>query len=254
MNRIIWLLCISYFGLLGSAKAQQKKASNFQEGVIIYELNLKGFPGGAENLNGTTLSLYFKGEQTKMDLSFLQGMARFQVINRGKNSSTLLTDIPFLSEKSAVSFDPQSEEWKKMQEQALKNQAPQEVELNLTPHKRDKKKIAKHRCYRASVGANQSMGGAAINLYISKDIRPEGLDNFRKTMKWPELEGLPLGMEVKMGDMTVTLMAKEIRKGNVADTVFEVSKDYQNKTLEELKNGFQEKIGGSGTTPGGVGM
>ena len=247
MTRFIFALLS--LAVLTAPHLQAQKA-NFTEGTVVYELKTQGIPQAEMYLNGSTLTYSFNDKNSNFDISVMKGLGRMQIISQSINKAMMLLDVPMLSERSAVEIDPENnEQLKTMREQASGENQGMELFK-----KKGSKTIAGQKCQRMGlrVIGQPIPEDMVIDIFLAPKLRPAGLETWSETAKVKNMNGMPLGFEVKYQGVTIQLLAKEINRQAPASSKFEIPKDYQVKTLEEFQNGLQEKMGG--ITPGGIGL
>lgn len=245
----ILLTLIMCLGILTAVSAQKKKASNFEEGVIKYKIEIEGMPEAAQFANSSIINLYLKGKDSKMDLSVMGGMASFQLINNmSKNLFTLLMDVPSFYEKTAVSIDEDSDFLQQLKEAGGKNQAPMK-EADVKYFKNKKQRIAKYPCYKAEVGMGDGSSDKLI-VYLTEKLRPTALPQIGEALG--SMEGFPLGFEMRVEGMLIKVMAVDVIKENIDEAAFNIPDSYSQKTMDEFKEEIENKMGGNGS--GGIGL
>lgn len=244
----ILLVLIMCLGMLTSATAQKKKASNFDEGVIKYKIEVEGMPEAAQFANNSIINLYLKGKDSKMDISIMGGMASFQLINNmTENLFTMLMDVPTFYEKTAVSIDEDSDFLKELKEVGEKNQAPmKDVEIKYFKNK--KQKIAKYPCYQAEVAMGDGSSDK-LTVFLTEKLRPTALSQLEKTLG--EMKGFPLGFEMKVEGVLIKITAIDVLKESLEEDAFTVPESYSKKTMDEFKEEIEMKMG---TGNGGIGL
>ncbi|BDS09748.1 hypothetical protein [Aureispira anguillae] len=245
----VLLVLIICLGSITSSFAQKKKAANFNEGVIKYQIEIEGAPEVSQFVNNSIINLYLKGEDSKMDVSIMGGMANFQIINNIKEDLlTLLMDVPSFYEKTAVSIDENSDIFKQLKKTKNKNQAP-EKEVKVEYFKNKKKKIAKYPCYKAEVAMGTGVNDK-LTVYLTNKLRPVALSQVEKTLG--NIEGFPLGFEIEIEGVLVKIMAVDILKKSLDKETFDIPNSYAKKTMDEFKEEIEQKMGtGKG---GGIGL
>ncbi|MCP4438353.1 MAG: hypothetical protein GY810_05360 [Aureispira sp.] len=236
---LIVLVCC---GLSTQTFAQNKKAPNFQEGTITYEIQVEGVPEVSQFINGTELTVLFKDQLSKMDIGIMGGLAKFQFISNVQDKLyTVLMDVPTFYEKTAVPIDLEHQMFKDLKEKQP-NQAPikkaekPEIQYN----KKKRKKIAKYRCYSAEMDMESGVGDRMV-VYLTDKIRPAAQSEMQRQVG--AMDGYPLGFEMLMGGAKITIMAKSVKKESLEKELFEVPANYSEKSLDEIKEELQEKFG-----------
>lgn len=240
--------CLMCLGLVTSMTAQKQKTANFKEGLIQYKIEIEGAPEVSQFMNNSIINLYLKGEDSKMDISIMGGMANFQLINNMKeNLLTLLMDVPSFYEKTAVSIDENSDIFKQLKEAKNKNRAP-EKDLEVTYFKNKRKRIAKYPCYKAEVGMDGL--GDKLTIYLTDKLRPVGLSQIEKTIG--NVKGFPLAFEMNIEGLLVKVTAVDILKQPIETTTFDIPDSYAKKSMDQFKEEIERKMGTGNS--GGVGL
>lgn len=244
---VILALMVCLFSI-NAVNAQKKKAPNFEEGIIKYEIEVEGAPEVSQFVNSSVINLYMKDKNSKMDISIMGGMANFQLINNMKDELlTLLMDVPTFYEKTAIAIDGDSDVLKELNAAKNKNKAPEKA-LEVKYFKNKKKRIAKYPCYKAEVGMGEYTNDK-LTLYLTDKLRPSALPQFEKTIG--NVDGFPLGFEMEVEGVLVKVMAVEVMKKDVDKETFSIPDSYAKKSLDEFKDEIQKKMGtGNGGTIG----
>jgi hypothetical protein len=238
MFRLLYLsFFLSIIFSFGTATAQDF-VPNFNEGFVIYEIRPAGNSSIPEIYKETTLTLYVKDNKTKLDLNILGGFATIQILEGQSSENIALVDFPMLSEKSIICLNRNTEILSGLNVSSKVNKAPKrnpKIEI----YQKDKTKILGKSTYKAIVPLNSCKSKAA--MYLSKKMTldtPEFIEYYTG-----ELPGLPLHAELTVFGERVILTAKEIRKTKISDRVFEIPKDYKQKSAKEFKRDIEEFIG-----------
>lgn len=240
LNQLLVILVI--VGLHSDVFAQKKKAPNFLEGTIVYEVKVEGVPEVSQFINGTEFTLLFKNELSKMDVGIMGGLAKFQFISNVKEKLyTVLMDVPTFYEKTAVPIDLEHQIFKDLKDKQP-NQSPEKKtdKPEIKYNKKKTKRIAKHRCYTAEMDMGE-MGSDKMVIYLTNKIRPATQSAIERQVG--KMDGFPLGFEMTMKGAKVTIMAKSVKKESLEKELFEVPENYSEKSLEEIKEEMQEKFG-----------
>ncbi|CAA6813883.1 MAG: Unknown protein [uncultured Aureispira sp.] len=244
----ILLALMMCFGVLTSATAQKKKAANFDEGIIKYKIEIEGMPEAAQVLDNAMINLYLKGDNSKMDLSILGGLASFQLINNtAENLFSMLMDIPTVYDKTAVSLDEDSDFLKELKELRGTNQAPKN-DVKVKYFKSQKQKIAKYPCYKAEIGLGDGSNDK-LTVFLTEKLRPTALAQLEKTLG--DFKGFPLSFQIEMQGVVLKITAVDVAKQKIGAETFTIPESYNKKTMDEFKEEIETKMG---TGDGGVGL
>lgn len=241
MKAILYMLALTMvFAACSNTKDTTTKKGGstvFNEGHIVYGMTMEGNPMAAM-MGDITLSLYFLGDLTKMDMSMGTMMSSTTVVNNKDQKGVLLMNIPMMNQKKGAKLD------KSYMEEAAEKQAnkkPTKVEYDT----KSKKTIAGYECYKAIVELDNASEPAIV--YITEKLKPNtaGIN-----MQFTNLKGFPLYYEIKQEGMTVIMEAKEVstKKPDKAEFSMAIPDGYEEVTVEDLMNG----LGGGGG--GGMGF
>ena len=215
----------------------QKDRGNFDEGYITYDIKVVGIPEFAEFFRETTLTLYLKGNQSKIDLRIMGGFANMQLLSN--NFNTVLMDLPMLPEKVSIPLIGEDDLFKSINVKTHTNHAPRNFG-QLEYYEDDTRKIAKQPCYRAEIPYINSEG--YILMYLAKKITlTEPIPLFKELGM---NNSIPLSMDLSIEGIQVYLTATEIKKCEIEDEIFEVAEEYNQQTFKELKQSIQDVFGG----------
>lgn len=236
---LITFLC---FQSIGIALAQDK-TSNFKEGVIQYKIEVEGAAEYSPFVENSFINLYLKDDNVNMDISIMGGMATFQLINNIQHDLvTLLMDVPAFYEKTAIGLDRNSNVFKELSSEKVKNKAPEKA-AEIQYFKNKKKRIAKYPCYKAEMPMNDGSNGKMV-VYLTDKLRPAALQSIEKTLG--KMQGFPLAFEMEIEGYLLKITAVDIDKRILEEELFEVPESYSKKTLDEFKSEMQKKMGGEG--------
>jgi len=242
-----FLFLTLFFGLQFNNSTLNAQAStpNFTEGFIVYDIKPLLNSSVPELYRETTLTLYIKDNQVKLDLKMLAGFLEVQILENENQQNIALIDFPLLSEKSNITIGKNDEIFSGFFFPSNVNMSPlKNIEIEIFNN--DKTTILGKSAYKAIVPVKGSKSKAS--MYLSKKIiidTPQFMENYLG-----ELPGLPLNAEITILGERVSLTAKEIRKTKISDKVFEVPADYKEKSLQnfrgELDEFFRESDLGTG--------
>lgn len=239
-NKIIFCFAI-ILSIIYQTKAQNNY--NFSEGTVKYKIKTEGTGGLIEEICATTvLNVSIKGEKMKIDIDFLNGLARVQIISDiNTNSNTLLLDIPMIADGVAVNLGA----FDVLLETVLDNgkpinKTPQKEAIQITYNKGKKKKIAKYRCYASSITVAESEQ-EAMRAYVTDKIRSKTLEVFQKKV-FKNMKGFPLGFFVETADMKFQIIAEQIQRKKISKDIFEIPNYYENQSLTDFIQEIKEKL------------
>lgn len=234
------LLLVFSLGWNSVSTAQKNKKPNFTEGFIEYEIEVEGMPQAEAFLNSTTMKVFFKEKNSKLNIAIMGGVMSVDFINNVKEDlMTMLMNVPGYMESTAVDFDKDSDMMKKIMEVQEEEAAEQDVAIQY--YKRKRKRIAKYPCYLSEIEA----GGQIVKMYLTEKLRPSAAVNLagRNTEKF---KGFPMALEMDIEGMTVKITAVDVQRESVDQEMFDIPKSYTRKSLDEFVKEIQEKTGGMG--------
>lgn len=242
MKKILCFLLLA--ALTSTTVLNAQKKANFEEGTIVYGLNLEGGESQMAMIaNAVNLSMSFKGKQNKLNISLMNGaLGSFQLISPGDGKGGfMLYDVPMANERAMVRMDSAS------LAAAQKEGNGEAAAVPSNPfagseikYLKGKKKIAGYNCKKAEM----SFMGQSATIFYSDKLRPAALPQ-----GFGNLKGFPLGIELDLMGTKIVFMAKEVTKNGVSASEFTVPSGFPEITLEEFMKKAQEM--GKG---GGIGM
>lgn len=247
MNKISSLLLGAIFMLVFSQSIlAQKQNYNFKEGTVTYQINIKektaGAASGLSMLNGSTLTWSLQDKNQRADF-VLAGMAQLALMNNSQaDLSVFLLDVPLLLEPTAVKIDSWQEITNLLNENtgSALNEAPsQTTDVKISYDKKKKKKIAKYKCKKASVQIGEMTD--VMTVYVTDDLRSEALQGFQEN--FGNMQGFPLSFELDLDDITIEIVAKEIKKSKLDKSLFEISDKYTTKSVKEFEEDMKTEFG-----------
>lgn len=240
VTKIMLLLFAFSFGWSQVSTAQKAKKPNFSEGVIEYKIEMEGMPEVGQMLNSTTMKIFFKEQNSKVDLAILGGMMSVEFINNKKDDiSSMLMNIPSFYERVAVDFDEDSDVMKELMQAQKEDTAQEQVDVQYYKGKR--KRIAKYPCYLSEVEA----GGQKVKVYLTEKLRPEAAVNWG-TKDLSDFKGFPMAFEIEIEGMTLKITAVDVKKETVDAETFDIPESYTRKSLDEFVQEMKEKASGMG--------
>ena len=240
VTKIMLLLVVFCLGWSQVSTAQKNKKPNFSEGVIEYKIELEGMPQAEEMLKSTTMKIFFKQQNSKVDLAMFGGMMSVEFINNKKEDiQSMLMNIPSFYERVAVDFDENSDIMKELMEAQKEEAANQEVDVQYYKSKR--KRIAKYPCYLSEM----ETAGQTVKMYLTEKLRPEAAVNWG-SQQVNDFKGFPMAFEVDVEGMTLKITAVDVIKKDVNDDLFVIPESYSRKSLDEFVEEMKEKANGLG--------
>lgn len=226
---LTYVLLISFILPITTSAQLLKKSKQFDEGIIQYKVSVIGDSELAEMFSETTLTVYLKGDKSKMDLRIMGGFASMQLLTN-HTENTMLMDMPMLPEKVSIPMEGENNLFKQLMTVTHRNQAPSALgEVQYFP--KDKKRIQKYKCYRAELPVKGSRD--MVIFYVAQKLKADVplplLDRFEN------LEGLPLQIEWMAEGLNLRLTAVDLDQRPLESNIFEVPDDYMPRSLKELK-------------------
>lgn len=194
------------------------------EGTIMFGIEYVDLPdelAAYESMMPKEMSYKFKDDMAKMIQP--SAMGQTVMIHNGKtDKTTMLMDL--MGSKYVMDTDNT-----KKKDETVK---PTVTVLDET------KEIAGYKCQKAEITMITDDGEEQkLTVYYTKDIMVE---NFGQT-DIEGLDGFPLEYEMEKEGTIMKLTAKEVKKEKVSKAEFDIPKDYQTVTEEELKAMFGGK-------------
>jgi hypothetical protein len=237
-----FLFLTLFFGLQFnySTLFAQALIPNFTEGFIVYDVKPLVNSSVPELYRETTVTLYIKDNQAKLDLKMLAGFVEIQLLENANQQNVALINCPLLSEKSSITLGKDDDVFPGFFFPSNINMSPQK-NLEIEIFNTDKTTILGRTGYKAIVPVKGSKSKAS--MYLSNKIiidTPQFIENYLG-----ELNSLPLNAEITILGERVSLTAKEIRKTKINDKVFEVPADYKEKSIQSFRSEIDEFFGES---------
>ena len=199
----------------------QKK---FNEGKIVYAITYPDTELDAQTaaMMPTVMTMYVKGDKVRTEMKMGMGMSNVTISDA--KSKTLISLMDAMGEKYAM----------KMTDVDIKKESGDTPvpEITSTGETRE---IAGFKCEVSKVVITDK-DGKKINseICITKELKASQL-NWHDT-KYSNVDGIMLEYDMEQGPMKMKFKVKSIKEEAVADSMFDIPKDYQFKTLEELQN------------------
>lgn len=228
MNQFLKNTFVVAFTLLTVTTFAQKKMSN---GIIKYEItDIQGDNPQMSMLKGTMFNMAFLGSKQKMDIGIMGGLMRVQTIVDATDPAKTTVLMDMMGQK--IELADVGEQFSQLSTLGMGADSA-EKGYEIKYDKKDKKKIAGYKAHKAILTPN---GGPAIEMYVSKKIKPE---NSQIKDLFKDLVGFPLQMSVNAEGVGITITAQNINRDIDSDN-FKIPEGYQKMTMEE----FQEQMGG----------
>ncbi|RMF28278.1 MAG: hypothetical protein D6765_06265, partial [Bacteroidetes bacterium] len=218
-----FFLALAVLLLAGQVSWAQKKIT---KGVVKYEItDIDSESPEVAMLKGSELELYFLDDLSRMVFSLMGGLVQVQTITNAADPKNPALLLDLMGQK--IQLTGLGDNLPSPMSFAQGNLAEQS-KLQVTYHKKDKKKIAGYKCCKAVV---RPENGVELAFYVTKKIKPKN-NLFAQSLEG--FEGFPLEyiIETPFG-ISVTLTATEVL-ASVQSSDFDVPKGYRQMTLEEF--------------------
>lgn len=195
---------------------------NFKEGKIVYAITFPDMDLDPQQaaMMPTTMTLYIKGDNSRMEMKMGMGMS--QTVITDSKTKTVTSLIDAMGQKYAM----------KMTEEDIKKEAGDTPEIEVTKTG-ETKEIAGLVCEVSKVIIKDKKGEKIDSeICLSKEFIIPNANWNNPTYK--DVDGLMLEYEMEQGQMKMKLKAKSVKEETVADSMFEIPKDYEYKTMEEM--------------------
>ncbi|MBS1761382.1 MAG: hypothetical protein JSR00_00705 [Bacteroidetes bacterium] len=208
------LYLVSIFAVLLSFFATAQKSVS--EATIVYDISVlkSDNPKISSALEGATLSLYLKGNESKSEMKSKLGREA-DVYNSATGNGFILKD--YSGQKLMITLNKSN--W------IQKNSFYSGLKFNIEDYP---KTIAGYKVKRASAVLPS---GKEFIVYFSPEIN---LSNKSYNNAFPQLNGLPIQYELESGNVLFRYMLKSFTTDNVTDSEFDKPKaDYRVMTYDE---------------------
>lgn len=230
---------LALFLAVGYIGAQSPQFASFDggkmtDGTITYTVEIESSEPSAAMLNGSTLTLAFNGDKSKLNAFVMGGMFAGDMIldAAGKKGLALLN---IMGNKKAIRMT------------SSEITEAQNITKDISKAKTQKlsgtKKIAGYTCQKLLV-ANPEQPNDKMIVYVTSAIQPKSggmLDNMYK-----EFNGFPLGMEIDSKDGKLKVMASSVstKRPSASDFKLIIPKDYEETTMDALGSEMGGMMGG----------
>lgn len=220
MRSKIIILSFVFSLLISFSVYGQKK---FNEGKIVYTITYPDSELDAQTaaVMPTTMTIYVKGDKVRTEMKMGMGMSNVTISDA--KSKTLISLMDGMGEKYAM----------KMTEADVKKMSGDMPAPEITSTG-ETKEIAGYKCEVSKVVITDK-DGKKINseICITKELKASQL-NWHDS-KYSSVDGIMLEYDIEQGPMKMRFKAKSVKEEAVADSMFDIPKDYQYKTIEELQ-------------------
>ncbi len=219
MKKLFLFSLLSIFVL--SLNAQKGKDNAAFEGTITYSVTTEGeFDANTKAQLPTEVVWTFKGPKTSM------------LMKTGFGNITILANAD--SKEQVVLYDMMG------QKMAIKS-TKEETEKSLSEipdakvtETTETKKILNYNCKKVQISDDKN----SMDVYVTDEIQ---VPNANWNTQYKNVKGLMLEYSQKGSpdsDAKMIFTAKEVKKGKIKDTVFDIPTDYKQMTMSEFKQMF----------------
>lgn len=219
MKKLFLFSLLSIFVL--SLNAQKGKDNAAFEGTITYSVTTEGeFDANTKAQLPTEVVWTFKGPKTSM------------LMKTGFGNITILANAD--SKEQVVLYDMMG------QKMAIKS-TKEETEKSLSEipdakvtETTETKKILNYNCKKVQISDDKN----SMDVYVTDEIQ---VPNANWNTQYKNIKGLMLEYSQKGNpdsDAKMIFTAKEVKKGKIKDTVFDIPTDYKQMSMSEFKQMF----------------
>jgi len=214
------MVFIAMVTLMPLAKAQKAPFT----GTIVFDVKAEGeIPEQAKAMMPTEMTLKLSPDKQSMSMNF------------GMMEQKTISDVATQESNSMMNVMGQKLVMKVTAAQ-MKEQRSAQGETSGVKLLTDTKTIAGYLCKKAVITKKVKDGAdVTMEVFYTDDI---DVSNFKFSNAIPELNGFPLEYTMKSGPMAFKMVARSVKKENIAASEFVVPADYKQVTQEELRNMF----------------
>jgi GLPGLI family protein len=214
------MVFIAMVTLMPLAKAQKAPFT----GTVVFDVKAEGeIPEQAKAMMPTEMTLKLTPEKQSMSMNF------------GMMEQKTISDVATQESNSMMNVMGQKLVLKVTAAQ-VKEQRLAQGETSGVKLLADTKTIAGYVCKKAVITKKVKDGAdITMEVFYTDDI---DVSNFKFSNAIPELNGFPMEYSMKSGPMAFKMVARSVKKENIAASEFVVPADYKQVTQEELRNMF----------------
>ena len=214
------MVFIAMVTLMPLAKAQKAPFT----GTIVFDVKAEGeIPEQAKAMMPTEMTLKLSPDKQSMSMNF------------GMMEQKTISDVATQESNSMMNVMGQKLVMKVTAAQ-MKEQRSAQGETSGVKLLTDTKTIAGYLCKKAVITKKVKDGAdVTMEVFYTDDI---DVSNFKFSNAIPELNGFPMEYTMKSGPMAFKMVARSVKKENIAASEFVVPSDYKQVTQEELRNMF----------------
>ncbi len=223
MKTIFKVLCLVMAVCISFSVNAQKKEKTFA-GSIRYAITYEDLDPQYKSQVPNEMVMYVKDGKVRMDQ--VSPMYTMGAVTLEDGSTIVLIDV--MGQKLATQQSKEEVEKAKAEVEA---ETP-EPKVNITD---ETKTIAGYKCTKVEV---TDENGETVEVFVTEDIPMPEI--YHSTSQVKGIKGVPLEYTISNQGMTMTMTAKEVKKGGVSNSMFVISDDYQKLSPEE----FSKMLGG----------
>jgi len=214
------MVFIAMVTLMPLAKAQKAPFT----GTVVFDVKAEGeIPEQAKAMMPTEMTLKLSPDKQSMSMNF------------GMMEQKTISDVATQESNSMMNVMGQKLVMKVTAAQ-MKEQRSAQGETSGVKLLTDTKTIAGYLCKKAVITKKVKDGAdVTMEVFYTDDI---DVSNFKFSNAIPELNGFPMEYTMKSGPMAFKMVARSVKKENIAASEFVVPADYKQVTQEELRNMF----------------
>ena len=214
------MVFIAMVTLMPLAKAQKAPFT----GTVVFDVKAEGeIPEQAKAMMPTEMTLKLSPDKQSMSMNF------------GMMEQKTISDVATQESNSMMNVMGQKLVMKVTAAQ-MKEQRSAQGETSGVKLLADTKTIAGYVCKKAVITKKVKDGAdITMEVFYTDDI---DVSNFKFSNAIPELNGFPMEYTMKSGPMAFKMVARSVKKENIAASEFVVPADYKQVTQEELRNMF----------------
>jgi len=214
------MVFIAMVTLMPLAKAQKAPFT----GTVVFDVKAEGeIPEQAKAMMPTEMTLKLSPDKQSMSMNF------------GMMEQKTISDVATQESNSMMNVMGQKLVMKVTAAQ-MKEQRSAQGETSGVKLLTDTKTIAGYLCKKAVITKKVKDGAdITMEVFYTDDI---DVSNFKFSNAIPELNGFPMEYTMKSGPMAFKMVARSVKKENIAASEFVVPADYKQVTQEELRNMF----------------
>ncbi len=203
------------------------------EGKVVYSIdfNNPNMPAKQKSMmQGSTATVFIKGDKARTDMN-MGPQTTTTIYDRKTNTSWMLMDM--MGSKYKIKGDNAKKEGEKKSE----------VKVNVTS---ETKTIAGYFCKKAEVSVTDTKGTShTTNMWFTEEISNHMNTSDERSAQFRDIKGMPLEYEVQSPNgATMKMTATSVSKETVADSQFDIPKEYKETTMEDMQKEMMQMMQG----------